>query len=147
MNLSCKILCFLLPLEKHQHRYHAGQELPASTPGSSVGTSKLKNGIVLVGAVKIAPLKDCIDDTTGIFDGDTFSGSVPSGVYKVSLSAALFHLLNKLFCIFGRMQLQECLAEASREGRSRLCDSTLGTCKFCGEIQTGSSTVSAPELR
>ena len=28
-----------------------------STPVSSVGTSKLKNGIFLVGAVKIAPLR------------------------------------------------------------------------------------------
>ena len=31
--------------------------MPESTPGSSVGTSKLKNGICFVGAVKIAPLK------------------------------------------------------------------------------------------
>ena len=31
------------------------------------------------------------------------------------------------------MQLQECLAEACGEGRCRLCDSTLGSCKLCSE--------------
>ena len=31
------------------------------------------------------------------------------------------------------MQLQECLAEACREGRSRLGNSALGSCKFCSK--------------
>ena len=31
------------------------------------------------------------------------------------------------------MQLQECLAEACGEGRCRLCDSTLGSCKLCSK--------------
>ncbi len=37
------------------------------------------------------------------------------------------------------MQLQECLAKASGEGRCRLCDSTLGTSKLCCE--TGQEVV------
>ena len=78
-------------------------------------------------------VKDSIDDTTSIFDGDTFSCSVPSCVNEVSFCSALFHFLNKLFCIFCWMQFQECLAEASRECRCRLCDSTLCTSKFSCE--------------
>ena len=35
--------------------------------------------------------------------------------------------------VLGRMQLQECLAEACGEGRCRLCDSTLGSCKLCSK--------------
>ena len=37
------------------------------------------------------------------------------------------------------MQLQESLSEASREGRGRLGDSTLGSCKLCSE--TGQEVV------
>ena len=78
-------------------------------------------------------VQDSINDSTGIFDGDTFSSSVPSCINEVSFCSALFHFLNKLFCIFGRMQFQECLAEASRECRCWLCDSTFCTSKFCCE--------------
>ena len=52
---------------------------------------------------------------------------------RYALAPLCFHFLNKLFCIFCRMQLQECLTEASGECRCRLCDSTLCTSKFCCE--------------
>ena len=58
-------------------------------------------------------VQDSIDDTTSIFDGDTFACSVPSCIYQVCFCTALLHFLNQFFCIFCRMQLQECLAEAS----------------------------------
>ena len=80
-------------------------------------------------------VKDCIDDTTGIFDGDTFSGAVPSCIYKISFSAVCFHLLNKLLSVFCRMKLKESLSEASGEGRCRLSDSTLCTSKFSCEAR------------
>ena len=56
-------------------------------------------------SVKDISVKDCIDDTTSIFDGDTFSCSVPSCVNQVSFCSALFHFLNKFFCIFCWMKL------------------------------------------
>ena len=37
-------------------------------------------------------VKDSIDDSTSIFNGDTFSCSVPSCVNKVSLSSANFSI-------------------------------------------------------
>ena len=52
---------------------------------------------------------------------------------RVSFCSALFHFLNKFFCVFCRMQFKECLSEASRECRCRLCDSTLCTSKFSCE--------------
>ena len=58
-------------------------------------------------------VQDSIDDTTSILDGDTFACSVPSCIYQVCFCTALLHFLNQFFCIFCRMQLQECLAEAS----------------------------------
>src|SRR5699024_9474385 len=90
-------------------------------------------------SVQDRAIQNRVDDSTGILDGDTLSGSVPSGIYQVSLSSALLHSLNKLLCILRRMQLQECLAKASGEGRCRLCDSTLGSCKLCCE--TGQEVV------
>ena len=68
--------------------------MPESTPGSSVGTSKLKCGIVFVGAFVIEPSR------------------IASMIPRVSLIAH-FHLLNKLFSILCRMKLEECLTEAS----------------------------------
>src|SRR5699024_9378859 len=78
-------------------------------------------------------VQDCIDDTTGIANGDTFSSSVPSCINQVSFRAALLHSLNQFLSIFGRMQFQERLSKACGEGRSRLSDSTLGTSQFCCE--------------
>ena len=50
-------------------------------------------------------------------DGDTLAGAVPAGVDQICLGAALFHLLDELFCILGRMQLEERLTEAGGERR------------------------------
>ena len=78
-------------------------------------------------------VEDSVDDTAGVADRDTLAGSVPAGVYEISLGAALLHLLDKFLGILGRMQFEECLAEASRESRSRLCDTTFCTCQLGGE--------------
>ena len=77
--------------------------------------------------------EDSVNDTTGVADRDTLTRSVPTGVYEVCLRAGFLHLLNEFLSIFGRVELQECLSEASREGRSRLGDTTLGTCQLSGE--------------
>ena len=77
--------------------------------------------------------EDRIDDTTGIADRDTFARSVPTGVNEVCFRAGFLHSLNQLLCVFGRVELQECLAEASGEGRSRLGDTALGACQLGGE--------------
>jgi len=45
------------------------------------------------------------------------------------------------------MQFQECLAEASREGRGGLGDAALGAGQLCGKARTGSSTGSAAGVR
>ena len=95
--------------------------------------SEIEEWDLLSRSVKDISVKDCIDDTTSIFDGDTFSCSVPSCANQVSFCSALFHFLNKFFCVFCRMQFKECLSEASRECRCRLCDSTLCTSKFSCE--------------
>ena len=44
-------------------------------------------------------IQDCIDDTTSILNGDTLSGTIPSGIYQICLCTALLHLLNQLFCV------------------------------------------------
>jgi hypothetical protein len=88
--------------------------MPVSTPSRTVGTSKLKyRESVFVGAFVIEPIKDSVDDTTCILNRDTLACAVPSCVYEVCLSTALFHLLNELFSILCRMKLKECLTEAS----------------------------------
>ena len=54
---------------------------------------------------------------------------------QISLSAALLHTLHELLSILGGVQLEECLAEASREGRSGLCDATLCTSQLSCETR------------
>ena len=39
----------------------------------------------LGGSLKDSTVEDSVDDTTGIFDRDTFAGTVPTGVHEVSL--------------------------------------------------------------
>ena len=78
-------------------------------------------------------VEDSVDDTTSVADRDTLAGTVPTSVHQVSLSTALLHLLNQLLSILCWVELQECLAEASRECRSRLCDATLCTSELCCE--------------
>ena len=79
--------------------------------------------------------QDSVDDAAGILDGDTLASAVPASVDQVSLSAALFHLLDQLFSILGGMQFQECLAEASGEGRGGLGDAALGAGQLCGKAR------------
>src|SRR5699024_6706758 len=43
------------------------------------------------------------------------------------------HSLNKLLCIFCRVQLKERLSEACGAGRCRLCDHTLWSCQLSCE--------------
>ena len=78
-------------------------------------------------------VEDSVDDTTSVADRDTLAGTVPTSVHQVSLCTALLHLLNQLLSILCWVELQECLAEASRECRSRLSDATLCTCELCCE--------------
>ena len=78
-------------------------------------------------------VEDSVDDTTSVADRDTLAGTVPTSVHQVSLSTALLHLLNQLLSILCWVELQECLAEASRECRSRLSDATLCTSELCCE--------------
>ena len=80
-------------------------------------------------------VQDSVDNTASVTDRNTLSGSVPTCIYEVCLCTALLHLLYKLLCILGRMQLEECLAEASRECWSRLCDAALCTCQLGGEAR------------
>ena len=76
-----------------------------------------------------------VDDTTSVADRDTLASTVPTSVDEVSLSAALLHLLHELLSILCGVQLQECLAEASRESRSRLSDTTLCTSQLSSETR------------
>ncbi len=78
-------------------------------------------------------VEDSVDDSAGVTDGDTLASSVPACVNEVSLGTGLLHLLDELFCVLGRMEFEERLAEASGEGRSRLGDSALSSCEFCSE--------------
>ena len=70
-------------------------------------------------------VQDGIDDATRILDGDAFARAVPARVHEVSAGAVGLHLLRELHSVLRRMQLEECLAEASGERRNRLSDATL----------------------
>ena len=80
-------------------------------------------------------VEDSVDDTTSVADRDTLACSVPASVYEISLSAALLHLLYEFFSVLGWVKLEECLSEASRECRSRLCDTTFCTSKLSCEAR------------
>lgn len=60
-----------------------------------------------------AVIEDSVDDTTGITDRDTFSGTVPASVYEVCLGTALLHVAYEFLCILCRVEFEECLSEAS----------------------------------
>ena len=84
----------------------------------------------LRGSVVDIAVKDSVDDTSGIFDGDTFARSVPAGVYEVRFCSAHLHFLNEFFRVFGRVEFEERLSEASRESRSRFGNSSFRSGKF-----------------
>ena len=137
---SCsQIFCFCLPLGSISIYVSRGSRIAGSTPGSSVGTSKLKYGIFLVGASRIAPLKIASMIPRVSLMEIRFPVPFPSCIYEVSFRSALFHSLNELFCRFCRMQLKECLSETCGECRCRLCDTALCTGKF--SCETGQEVV------
>ena len=49
--------------------------------------------------------------------------------------SSLIHALHELLSILGGVQLEECLAEASREGWSGLCDTALCTSQLSCETR------------
>ncbi len=58
-------------------------------------------------------VEDSVDDTAGVFDGDTFASTVPASVYEISFSAVGLHFLNEFFAVFCGVKRKECSAEAS----------------------------------
>ena len=94
------------------------------------GESEDRN--LLGGSGQDSSVKDSIDDAAGVADRDALSGSVPAGVNEISLSAALFHLLDEFFSILGGVEAEECCAEASREGGGGLGDAAFGTGELRG---------------
>ena len=101
--------------------------------GKLGGDCEIEDGELLGGGFQDSAVKDGVNDATGILDGDTLACAVPTGVHEISLGAAFLHALNELFSIFGRMEAEECCAEASRECGGRLGDATLGTGELAGE--------------
>ena len=79
--------------------------------GKFGGNLEVKDGELLGRSCENGTVEDSVDDTAGVADRDTLAGSVPAGVYEISLGAALLHLLDKFLGILGRMQFEECLAE------------------------------------
>lgn len=113
---ACEILCLLLPLGSILVGVTRIEDLGVNAGKlgrySEVEDRKLLGSDLVDGAVE-----DRIDDAAGILDGDTLAGSVPAGVYQVSLGTGLLHLLDELLAVLGRMEGKECLSEASGEGR------------------------------
>ena len=73
---------------------------------------EIKDRNLLCRSVVNVAVKDSIDDTTSILNGDSLACAVPACINKISLGTALFHSLNQLFTVLRRMELQECLSEA-----------------------------------
>ena len=103
---------------------------------------------------------DSVDDAARILDGDALAIAVPARVDEVCLRAVCLYALNELMRIFRRRQLEECLAEASGERRSRLRDAALRASQLgreAGEevycicsgvrMETGGSTPNASAAR
>src|SRR5699024_143765 len=49
-------------------------------------------------------VKDSVNDTTSIFNRDTFAGTIPTCINQVCFSTSHFHLLHQFFCILSRVQ-------------------------------------------
>ena len=90
---------------------------------------------LLRGSLQDSTAQDGIDDTTSVADRDTLASAVPSGIYQISFGTALLHALYQLLSILSGVQLEECLSEASREGRSGLSDAALCTGQLGGEAR------------
>ena len=113
---GCEIFCFLFP-------FCCILVGVTRIEDTGVNTFELcRNGEVEVrddlgGSLVDCAAEDGIDDTTGVADGDTLAGTIPAGVHQVCLCTATLHLLYELFCVLGRMELKEGLAEAGAGGR------------------------------
>ena len=124
---SGKILGFLLPLGR------IGVGVARIEDPGIDSFEDCRNGEVevrdLLGRGGIdAVVEDGVDDSTGVTDGDTLSGTVPASVDQIGLCSALLHLLDEFLGILGWVQFEECLSEAGGESRSRFGDSALGSC-------------------
>src|SRR5690554_2834876 len=73
---------------------------------------------------------DGVNDGAGIFQRDTLSGAVPTGVHQVSFRSVLVHLLYQTLRVHGGVKRQERFAESGRERRLWFSNSTLGTCQL-----------------
>jgi hypothetical protein len=134
MKRAAKILCLSIPLRSVLVSIARIKDILVHTLELCRNNEvEVRNGLrrSLVDLV----IEDTVDDTTCIADRDTLASTVPTSVDEVSLSTALLHVANELLSILCRMQLQECLAEASRECRSRLCDTTLCTSQLSCEAR------------
>ena len=103
--------------------------------GQSCGNLEVEVRNLLGLSLQDAAIEDSVDDTTGIGDGDTLAGTVPTSVDEVSLGTALLHLLHEFLSILCGVQLEECLTEASRECRSGLSNTTLCTSQLSCETR------------
>ena len=84
-------------------------------------------------------IQNGVDNRAGIFDGDTFAGTVPAGVHQVCLRAGCLHAFHQHFSVLRRVQRQEGRAEAGGEGWGWLRHATLGTRQLGGK--TGEEVV------
>ena len=94
------------------------------------GNSEVEDRNVLCRSIEDSATEDSVDDTACVADRDTLACSVPAGVYEVCLGTALLHLLNQFLSVLCGVQFEECLAEASRECGSGLCDAAFRTCQL-----------------
>ena len=111
---ACQILGLLFPLGGVCIGV-AGIKDRRIDAGQCGGNLQVKVGDCLRLGLQDGAVQDRVDDAAGVLNGDALAGAVPAGVDQVSLGAALLHLLDQLFGVLRRMQLQEGLTKASGE--------------------------------
>ncbi len=111
----------------------AGVEDLGIHAGKLGGDGEIEDGELLCGSGEDGAVKDGIDDTTGITDGDTLACAVPAGVDEISLGTALFHTLHEFLGILGGVERKERCAETCRECGGRLGDAALCAGELGGE--------------
>ena len=131
---SSQILSLLLPLRSLSVCIAWIQDLSSYT-WQLCWNLEVEHRDLLCWSLVDVTVQDSVDDTTCIADRDTLACTVPTCVNEVCLSVVLVHLLNQLLSVLCWVQLQECLAEASRECWSRLCDTALCTCQLSCEAR------------
>lgn len=80
-------------------------------------------------------VEDGVDNSAGIFNGDTFASAVPAGVNQIRLRTRCLHTFYQHFCVLSWVQRQERRAEAGGEGWRRFGDATLSPGQFGGEAR------------